>query len=363
MFDPSLIRAKIAAPLRRRKLLVPLAIFALVCGVYAASWLAIFAVPLAAAPIAALLNGLAIGLLFVVGHDACHGSFVPVRWLNAALGRLAFLPSLHPYTFWELGHNRVHHGWTNLKGKDYVWAPFSVEEFAALPASRKVLERVGRTLPGAGLHYGALIWWARMVSPRREDRARVSLLLGRFDRALVAAFALAEVAAALAIEGARHDGGAPLSLLRLALALVAPLATCHWLIGVVTFLHHNHPRVRWYDQRDDWSFARGSLQGTVRVVPASAVDSLLLHIMAHTAHHVDTHVPLYHLPAAQRSLEVAYPADVIREKLSWSSVLGAFRDCKLYDYRRQLWLDYSGNATAGGEKLRAIARATSPMVG
>src|SRR5262245_31645228 len=49
----------------------------------------------------ALLNGLAVGMLFIVGHDACHGSLTPKSGVNKWLGRLAFLPSLHPFAAWE----------------------------------------------------------------------------------------------------------------------------------------------------------------------------------------------------------------------------------------------------------------------
>jgi hypothetical protein len=32
-------------------------------------------------------------------------------------------PSLTPFSLWDVGHNVVHHGYTNLKGFDFVWAP------------------------------------------------------------------------------------------------------------------------------------------------------------------------------------------------------------------------------------------------
>ena len=39
-----------------------------------------------------VLNGVFTGLLFLVGHDACHGSFTPSAVLNRVLARIAFLP-------------------------------------------------------------------------------------------------------------------------------------------------------------------------------------------------------------------------------------------------------------------------------
>ena len=76
--------------------------------------------------------GFVIGRLFIIGHDACHQSLTPHRSLNKWLGRIAFLPSLTAYSLWDIGHNVVHHGYTNLKNFDFVWAPYTPEEFAAL---------------------------------------------------------------------------------------------------------------------------------------------------------------------------------------------------------------------------------------
>jgi omega-6 fatty acid desaturase (delta-12 desaturase) len=74
---------------------------------------------------ASLVAALWIARLFVIGHDACHGSYTPNKTLNKWIGRIAFLPSLTPYSLWEIGHNLAHHGFTNLKGRDYVWTPYS----------------------------------------------------------------------------------------------------------------------------------------------------------------------------------------------------------------------------------------------
>ncbi len=86
---------------------------------------------------ASLVAALWIARLFVIGHDACHGSYTPNKTLNKWIGRIAFLPSLTPFSLWEIGHNLAHHGFTNLKGRDYVWTPFSPSEFANLPWVRR----------------------------------------------------------------------------------------------------------------------------------------------------------------------------------------------------------------------------------
>src|SRR6185369_2687052 len=112
---------------------------------------------------AGLAAGVLLAVLFVVGHDACHGSFTSRRWLNSVIGRIAFLPTMTPYSAWELSHNLTHHVYTNLKTLDYVWAPLSKREYDALPGWRRKLERIYRHPLGLALYYPIEIWWKRLL--------------------------------------------------------------------------------------------------------------------------------------------------------------------------------------------------------
>src|SRR5580693_8438110 len=92
-----------------------LGLFAADCAMYAASTaIAASHAPVILRTAAALCAGVLLAVLFVVGHDACHGSFTSRRWLNSLIGRVAFLPTLTPYSTWELSHNLTHHVYTNL---------------------------------------------------------------------------------------------------------------------------------------------------------------------------------------------------------------------------------------------------------
>lgn len=98
----------------------------------------------------------AIVRLFLIGHDACHGSFFGSARLNAVCGRIAFLPSMTAFSLWEVGHNTAHHGFNNLKGRDQVWAPFSKAEFDRLPRVAR-----GSNACIAAAAAGACITWSR----------------------------------------------------------------------------------------------------------------------------------------------------------------------------------------------------------
>ena len=53
-----------------------------------------------------MINALAIGAMFVAGHDAAHRTLVRSGWLNRVLGRIAMLPAWHPVR--ELGLRPQH---------------------------------------------------------------------------------------------------------------------------------------------------------------------------------------------------------------------------------------------------------------
>ena len=257
------------------------------------------------------------------------------------MGRLGFLPSLTPYNLWQLGHNTLHHGYTNLKGRDYVWTPLSKAEFDALPAAGRWLERAYRSAFGHGLYYLVEIWWRRMMWPSR----RLATGHRRFDqrdRRLVLAYAVLACGgawrAALATD---QDPG-----LVLLTAVLAPFALWNVVMGYLIFLHHTHPGVAWFDDRGEWKRRAAQLRQAVHVAFPEGVDAFLHRIMDHTAHHVDTGVPLYHLREAQAVLEASYPAEVPVQPFSWTYFRHCVAACKLYDYERQRWLDFEGRVTA-----------------
>jgi len=295
--------------------------------------------------IVAMACGLSIGMLFIVGHDACHGSLTPSSRVNAVLGRIAFLPSLHPYAAWEYSHNALHHGFTNLRGKDPVYCPFSVAEFTALPSWRQRLERLYRSLPGLLPLYLVEIWWKLEMAPHGEHRAHIDKRgTYQLDRAIVLAYPIVQAALLTLVLRGRGAGAVDTAAV-IALASTVPFLTFTWLIGFATFQHHTHPRVLWYADAEEWNFYRAQVQSTVHVVFLRWIERLLHNIIEHTAHHVDTKVPLYNLTGAQRELETTFGDAVIAEPFSFAALRRTFRSCCLYDFTTHQWLDFAGRAT------------------
>jgi omega-6 fatty acid desaturase (delta-12 desaturase) len=294
----------------------------------------------------AIFSGFMIGRIFILGHDACHQSFTPYRSLNKILGRLAFLPSLTPYSLWEVGHNVVHHGQTNLKGFDFVWAPLSLEEYQSLSKGRKVLEHIYRSGFGPFVYYIVEIWWNKMFFPSKKamPATRPAFL---WDNVLVSSFAAIWVAALTFGAMATNQS----ILLTVLMGFVIPFVFWNGMIGFVVYVHHTHPSVSWYSDKSEWLRAQPFVSTTVHLVFPFKWGAAMHHIMEHTAHHVDMGVPLYKLKQAQAKLEEMLPGRIIIQKFSWAYYFDTAKLCKLYDTQRKCWLDFKGNKTADSVKI------------
>jgi acyl-lipid omega-6 desaturase (Delta-12 desaturase) len=288
-----------------------------------------------------VLATLAIIRLFVIGHDACHGSLTDHATLNRVLGRIAFLPSLTPFSLWRVGHNVVHHGFNNLKGRDFVWQPLDPSEWQSLSPARRGLERVYRSAFGPLPYYLIEIWWRRLFFPGKGD-APGSRAEFRWDSLSVTLFALAWIAA---LAAAAPGHGAAI-VRAIGLGFVAPFLVWNWTVGFVVYLHHTHPNVVWYADKSAWLKAQGVLQGTVRYHVRPWWNWLLHNIMEHAAHHLDPRIPLYRLKAAQRALANLVPEIPVVE-LSLRTYWRSVRQCKLFDFERRRWVGFPRRAAGG----------------
>jgi acyl-lipid omega-6 desaturase (Delta-12 desaturase) len=272
------------------------------------------------------------------------GSFTHVRWLNRLIGRIAFLPSLQPYSLWDLTHNRIHHAFTNLKGKDFVWTPLSKAEFDALPWGLRALYRSFRTPLGLALYYPIELWWPRLIFPRREqlDRKRLAYDL---DRLLVLLFACLQGTLVVSLRSETLGDGVAAG----AFGVFVTYLVFSWMIGFVIVFNHTHLDVPWFDRVEVWSASRSAIESTTRLKFPRWTAFFASSIMDHVAHHVDPRIPLVRLGEAQDQIEELLPGRIIVHEWSVKGLCDILKRCKLYDYDAGRWIDYDGLPTTGSE--------------
>ena len=291
----------------------------------------------------ALAATIFVGRLFMLGHDACHQSLTPSRRLNRWLGTLAFLPSLHPFSLWDLGHNRIHHRYTNQRGLDYVWEPLDPAEYARLPALARWRYRSFRTPVGHLAYYSIEIWWRKMFFPRPSEIAGYSREYV-WDHVVVTAWALLMPAMLIALRHYWVGVSTPWSDLAATIiwAAVIPLAGFNVVMSGLIYLHHTHPAVVW--TRADEAAAGSQITGAVHVVLPAVIERALHHIMDHPAHHARPGIPLYRLDGAEALLEQRHDSVIVQQ---WSLAfhLDTLRRCKLFDLRKRDWVQFDGAST------------------
>ncbi len=287
-----------------------------------------------------LLAGLAVAGMFVLGHDAAHNVLVDDDDLNRTIGRWLFIPSLHIYESWVLGHNRMHHGHTLKQGVDFVWHPLTPEEYLELGPTQKLAHRIEWSAVGAGLYYLRRVWWNKMVTldPPAKWADRI-----RSDRRFLE-LAVGVVVAALTIASVVTTDGGILAILGSATwltfkLLIVPFLLFTHTIGWTVYVHHIEPDMHWL-KRSEWTKVGGQLDGTtvLRMPPGA---NLIFHwIFVHMPHHVDMRIPCYELETAADAIIEAYPDRVVERRFRWRDYLNATRCCKVYDFDAGSWMPY-----------------------
>jgi omega-6 fatty acid desaturase (delta-12 desaturase) len=283
-----------------------------------------------------VIAGTMISTLFVLAHDASHGSLVRHRRGNALLARLLLLPSLHNLTLWKIQHNRMHHQDSNIKGMN-SWAPLSADEFAALPRWRQWRERLYRG-GGFGPYYLVERWLKHKFYPGASVRgvARKRALMD-FAALVVwlAVWSLGAVCAGSLAGNAWYASHA--------WGVVLPFALWNCLMGLTVYLQHTHPAVPWFRSTAE-ARRHGAEELTVHVRYPRWYGILSHDIMEHPAHHIHPLIPFYRLRAAQERLNELLGKDAIVEPMTPFYVLRLIRQCRAYDYERKAWVDFCDTA-------------------
>jgi acyl-lipid omega-6 desaturase (Delta-12 desaturase) len=283
-----------------------------------------------------LLAGLAVSGLFVLGHDASHGALLSSRRANRVIAQLCMAPSAHVEAAWDLGHNRIHHGYTTREGFDFVWHPLTPAQYRELGAFARMRHRLEWSCIGSGAYFLREVWWEKMWRYNAPGKRRSAIIRDK----TVLTFAMVLVVGGVATAGAFMGGWLTAVWLPIKLFVIPFLLFVH-IIGWTVYVHHVAPDIRWWP-RKEWSQFKGQMESTTILQVPSLVNRLWFHnIFVHVPHHVDARIPFHQLPAAADAIKEHFPHTVRSARLSMREYLRATRVCKLYDFQQGCWLPYA----------------------
>jgi omega-6 fatty acid desaturase (delta-12 desaturase) len=284
----------------------------------------------------------------IIGHDAVHRSFTRIRWLNRAIGTVAFLPALHPYGRWEHHHNRIHHCYTAQIGVDNAYSPMTPAQYRAASPAGRFYYRFMRSLAGQPFFYMLDIWLPNMFLPflKRDHGLRST---DWFDIAVVYAWLILSslgFGAAAYLYGGGDFG--PAFRNGALFGVVVPFLVWNFFIAFVTIVQHTGPRVRWLLPTGRFSTHQQKLDGTVHVALPAVFDWFFHRVMQHLAHHVNPIIPLYDLKAAERQTIAQAERPIVE---TWTPLYHwrMTRQCKLYDPQKDQWCGFETVEKSGLE--------------
>ena len=282
-----------------------------------------------------IVSAMVVSGLFIVGHDAAHGALFSSKRLNRVVGTIAMLPGWHVYEGWVLGHNRIHHGYTVREGFDFVWHPYTSEQYAAMSRLGRLRHRIEWSWLGAGAYYLREVWWHKMIVGAPPSRWAKAI---RRDRIIVWSF-VAVASLALGLVGWAQYGtilGAVWMILKV---LVVPFLAFTYVIASFVHVHHIQPHIRWWKRRE-WTKWHGQMEGTTVLRARFGLNFFFHWIMVHVPHHVDMRIPMYNLEKATAAIEEAFPGTIHDEPLRFLDFVRNTRKCRLYDFDEGRWYTY-----------------------
>jgi len=296
-----------------------------------------------------IVTGLSLSGLFILGHDAAHGALFASRRMCEAFGKVLMLPALHAYSAWELGHNRVHHSFTIRQEKDFVWHPLSLDEYKELSWFGKLKHRVEWSAFGAGIYYLVEIWWKKMFvfTPPKQLAKNISA-----DKRSVIYFVLFTLVLCLVLGRVVEQSALYMSWVWFKI-LVVPWLIFNYVIGATVHIHHIQPDIPWHAD-GVWNKFKGQVEGTTNFRLPKILNVFFHNIFIHIPHHVDARIPFYNLPQAAESIKEHYQLFVRDQKFKWRTYFRATRACKLYDFERDVWLNYRGKISSELGRLQGI---------
>jgi omega-6 fatty acid desaturase (delta-12 desaturase) len=258
---------------------------------------------------------------YIVFHDCTHGSFMPTKRGNQAMGVFTGLLVYSNFHSWKHNH-QIHHATAgDLDRRGIGDLPtMTLEEYRTKDGKARFLYRAFRN-PFVLLGIGP--FWSLVVNPRlvsRDARPRIKRSVH-----------LTNLALAVLVGGLCWlIGWQEFLLLQLPMVLFAGGAGI-WLF----YVQHQFEDVYW-EHGADWDYSDAALQGSSYLKLPKVLQFFTGNIGLHHVHHLSARIPNYNLQAAHD----AHPEFQNVPTLSLMDGMRTLR-LKLYDTERRRMITWS----------------------
>lgn len=229
--------------------------------------------------------------LFMIGHDAGHGSFLPEAWQNVVVGNLMGVLTNTPIGYWARQHHLHHQGNSNLdkRGNGDV-DMMTAEEFRNASALRRACYRIYRNpffLFGIAAPVHFVLLQRYPIGHQARTRSGWASVMGTnlgiavYYGALIAAFGLV-----------------PFLKVYMPVLLLSS-AGAVWLF----YVQHQYEGT-YYRRREDWDYQRAALEGSSFYDLPRILHWASANIGYHHIHHLNPKVPNYRLPACHDEVDL-----------------------------------------------------------
>jgi acyl-lipid omega-6 desaturase (Delta-12 desaturase) len=218
--------------------------------------------------------------MFIVFHDAGHGSFFPSKTWNTWIGRFTGLLLFTPYYAWRHSH-AVHHasaGDLDRRGIGDVWT-LTKDEFYAMPKWKQIGYRIYRN-PFIMFGIGPVVDFVilqRIITKGHDERERASIFQTNIALLILA------IIMSLTIGFDKY------------VLVQLPIIALAGTVGVWLFyVQHQYENVYW-ERHEDWDYAAAALYGSSFYRLPKVLQWFTGNIGFHHIHHLSPRIPNYKL--------------------------------------------------------------------
>ncbi len=292
----------------------------------------------------AALVGFKMGAMYTLAHDAVHSTLVVSPQLNRAISVFCYAFTFHNYRIRQYDHLLLGHH-PHLCGPQHdAYRPMSPQDYAAAAPARRLWERFQRSPNGVSFFFYGVAerWWRCEFFPPQDMPAE-----HKAEARLLQAVVVGWLGALTAVAWWSASAQGRAFWLEWVLVLGVPVFVFQSLQAMVLYVQHTHPSVPWFGPGDTLRQRFGPESLTVHIQAPRIIGAGSHDILEHPAHHVIPAIPCYRLFEAQSKLNQILGDKALRTHLfALPRLAQVMRGCKLYDYERHCWTDFSGRVTA-----------------